>query len=265
MCNSSKAKLDWTGFSRWGSGRHSANSAAFCRQSSNQQTESAPGKWWVAIALITIVAQSMFIQQGIAQSCFAMSAALDGQTSDSQTGAGLSTVATPPPTAAPSKNPSTPVVTYQNGELTIEAHHSALSEILRAVSMQTGAAIDFPPGVDRPVGGHIGPGQAIGVLARMLNSLGCDYAILASVASPKVPVRVILFTKPVISTPTKLVQGPPPDQMNAGLSTDAAVVEEASGDIEIQQQEISQHWATIQQDLMDRLNARGKQLAEGSH
>lgn len=164
-----------------------------------------------------------------------------------------------PPTAAPDKNLSAPVVTYQNGELTIEAHHSALSDILRAVSMQTGAAIDFPPEVDRPVGGQIGPGQAVGVLARMLKSLGCDYVILASVAHPQVPVRMILFAKPVISTPTQLVQGSPPAQISANLSTDAAVVEEESGDREVQQQQGIQRLATVRQELMERLNARGKQ------
>jgi hypothetical protein len=214
----------------------------------------------VAIALAVIFAQSVSIEQGVARTCFAMSAALDGQTADPQTGSGLPPAATPPPTAALSKNPSAPVVTYQDGKLTIEAHHSALSEILRAVSDQTGAAIDFPPEMDRPVAGHIGPGQAVGVLARMLKSLDCDYAILASVAHPKVPVRVILFPKTSTSTPPQQAQAmpSPPPQPSADLSTDVAVVEEVSGETEVQQQQIFQQWSTVQQNLMERLNARGK-------
>jgi hypothetical protein len=42
------------------------------------------------------------------------------------------------------------------------------------------------------------------------------------------------------------------------LSTDVAVVEEVSGETEVQQQQIFQQWSTVQQNLMERLNARGK-------
>jgi hypothetical protein len=162
-------------------------------------------------------------------------------------------------TAAPNERPFAPVVTYQNGEMTIEAHHSALSDILHAVSKQTGAAIDFPTNGTQPMSGRIGPGQAVDVLARMLKSLGFDYAIVGSVAQPKVPVRVFLFAKPVSSTSTQLVQGLPPTQISAGLSTGEAGEEVASGDSEAQQQQIMERWATIQQDLIGRINARGKQ------
>ena len=162
-------------------------------------------------------------------------------------------------TAAPSKNPSSPVITYQNGELTIEAHHSKLSEILYAVSTETGAAIDLPAGADRPVAGRVGPGQPVDVLARMLKSLGLDYAIIGSVAHPKIPVRVILFPRPVKSGAPQQAKALPPAQPNLDSPTNTADMGEAGGVSEVQQEKLIDRLATVQQDLMERLNARGKQ------
>ena len=61
-----------------------------------------------------------------------------------------------------------PVVTYRDGQLTINAQNSTLAEVLKLVAEKTGAVIEVPPGsgLDRIVE-HTGPGQADDVLARL--------------------------------------------------------------------------------------------------
>src|SRR5208282_4725797 len=46
--------------------------------------------------------------------------------------------------AATSQAASSPKVTYVNGQLTISAQDTSLGDVLRAVSVKTGAVIEFP-------------------------------------------------------------------------------------------------------------------------
>src|SRR5271166_597107 len=50
----------------------------------------------------------------------------------------------PPPPTLDQQPPTPPQVRYQNGQLTINAQNSTLSQVLRAVQAQTGASIDIP-------------------------------------------------------------------------------------------------------------------------
>ncbi|MBZ5566018.1 MAG: hypothetical protein LAP13_26820, partial [Acidobacteriia bacterium] len=152
------------------------------------------------------------------------------------------------------------VIRYENGKLTIQAHNSTLSDILRAVSKQTGAVIDFPPEANERVNGQTGPGPVAVVLDRLLGPLSFDYAILGSAANPNGPVRVILSAKAGSSTSPQQVQGqgPQPTQASGDLAPAETGAEEASED---------QYWRArqnVQQDLIGRLNARGKQTDEDS-
>src|SRR5208283_4173103 len=69
-----------------------------------------------------------------------------------------------------------PVVTYQGGQLTIDAETLTLAEVLKLVAEKTGAEIDVPSGsgLDRIIE-HAGPGRAEDVLASLLNGSPFDF------------------------------------------------------------------------------------------
>src|SRR5208283_4973481 len=87
-----------------------------------------------------------------------------------------------------------PVVTYQDGQLTIDAETSTLAEVLKLVAEKTGADIDVPPGtgLDRIIE-HTGPGRAQDVLASLLNGSPFDFVIVSSPQPPHDPTQVLLF------------------------------------------------------------------------
>jgi hypothetical protein len=86
-----------------------------------------------------------------------------------------------------------PVVTYRDGQLTIDAENSSLAEVLRLVAEKTGAVIEVPAGsgLERIVE-HTGPGQADDVLAQLLNGSSFDFIIVGSPQRPHNPTQVLL-------------------------------------------------------------------------
>jgi hypothetical protein len=99
----------------------------------------------------------------------------------------------PPPPTLEQTPPSAPRISYQNGQLTIEAHNSTLSQVLRAVQLQTGASIDIPGGANAErVVGQIGPGQPRDVLNTLLNGSKFDYVILGVTGNPGAVQKVVL-------------------------------------------------------------------------
>jgi hypothetical protein len=86
-----------------------------------------------------------------------------------------------------------PVVTYRDGQLTIDARNSTLAEVLKLVAQKTGATIDVPPGsgLDR-IFEHAGPGPAEVVLARLLNGSPFDFIIVSSPQHPQQLAQVLL-------------------------------------------------------------------------
>src|ERR1700722_4143455 len=80
-------------------------------------------------------------------------------------------------------SPRPPQVSYLDGQLLVTADNSTLADILSAISSQTGAVIDVPPGSGgERVAGRMGPGPARDVLAALLNGSQFDYIIVASLA-----------------------------------------------------------------------------------
>lgn len=100
----------------------------------------------------------------------------------------------PPPTPTPEQlPPNPPEVRFQNGELTINAQNSTLSQVLRAVQTQTGASVDMPAGAgSERVVAQIGPGPAHDVLNTLLNGSRFDYVILGVAGNPGAVQKVIL-------------------------------------------------------------------------
>jgi hypothetical protein len=138
----------------------------------------------------------------------------------------------PPPPPAPPPPPPTleqmpavpPKVSFSKGLLTIVAENSTLSDILRAVRTQTGAAVEVPPNATERVVTHLGPGAPRDVLASLLNGSHFNYVMLGSPTNPNMVDRVILTSKSG-SVPDP---GSAPMPMPSGQDNTAAVPMEES-------------------------------------
>jgi len=101
----------------------------------------------------------------------------------------------PPPT--PEHGPASPPdVSFRNGQLTIVARNSTLSDVLNQVRSKTGASIDMPaaPSNDRVVG-QFGPGAPRDVMAQLLNGSHFDYVMVGSPSDPAGLKKVVLTAK----------------------------------------------------------------------
>lgn len=117
----------------------------------------------------------------------------------------------PPPPPTPEQMPARPpTVSYQNGQLSIIAPNSTLSDILQAVKTKTGAAIDIPAGANERVISRFGPGPAREVLAALLNGSHFNYVMIGSDANPTSVAQVIL-------TPRVGSESPAPTQANGAM------------------------------------------------
>ena len=106
--------------------------------------------------------------------------------------------------AAAGAPPDAPVVTYRDGQLTINAENSSLAAVLELIAQKTGAVIEVPPGsgLERIVE-HTGPGRADDVLARLLNGSPFDFVIVGSPQPPHDLMQVLLSLRgPDAAAPT---------------------------------------------------------------
>ena len=101
--------------------------------------------------------------------------------------------APPTPQTLEQSPPTAPQVSFRNGQLTIDATNSTLSQVLRAVQSQTGASMEIPAsaGSERVVA-QLGPGQPRDVLNTLLNGSKFDYVILGVIGNPGAVQKVIL-------------------------------------------------------------------------
>ncbi|HEY3704408.1 MAG TPA: hypothetical protein VGL22_05055 [Terracidiphilus sp.] len=112
-------------------------------------------------------------------------------------------IATPPAEAAPpqaeapkwpaNEAPSQPRVTWNSQGLLIQASNSSLSQILNAVSTQTGAKIEGANGDER-VFGDYGPGTARDVLSQLLRGSKYNFLMLGD-QGQGTPRQVILTAR----------------------------------------------------------------------
>jgi hypothetical protein len=83
-------------------------------------------------------------------------------------------------------------VHFSEGELTIVAHNSTLSDVLKEVREQTGAELDIPPNANERVVADLGPGPARSVLADLLNGTHFNYVMVGSITDPKAIQSIVL-------------------------------------------------------------------------
>ena len=89
--------------------------------------------------------------------------------------------------------PVAPQVTYQNGQLSIQAQNSTLSSILSAVRARTGARVEMPTDTanDRAAV-QLGPGNPRDVLASLLQGSRFDDIVIGSQTDPDELSEIIL-------------------------------------------------------------------------
>jgi len=112
------------------------------------------------------------------------------------------------PTAAEQPPVKAPQVTYEDGQLTVIAENSSLSEVMRALRSALGADIDLPPGVvDQHIWVHLGPGPASRILRDLLDGTELNYIIQASESAPD-GIRSVLLTPRSKSTGAEAAGSP---------------------------------------------------------
>jgi len=173
--------------------------------------------------------------------------------------------------------PVPPQVSYQNGQLTIVAANSTLSDILKAVHKQTGAEIEIPSANDRVVT-HLGPGPAQEVMAELLNGSRFNYVVLGSPQDPNTLTRVVLVPKTgaenaaeqAANQPPQVVDEAPPAEMDDANNADAtsAPDENAADENAEQPQEAEQPAAPVDpavktpQQMLQEMQQRQLQLQQ---
>lgn len=88
-----------------------------------------------------------------------------------------------------------PQVTYQDGQLTIIAENTPLSEVMKALRVALGAEFDLPPdAAGQHIWVHLGPGPARRVLRDLLDGTEFNYVIQAA-DNDEDGIRSILLTQ----------------------------------------------------------------------
>jgi hypothetical protein len=88
-----------------------------------------------------------------------------------------------------------PKVHFSAGELTIVAHNSTLSDVLKEVREQTGAELDIPANANERVVADLGPGPARAVLADLLNGTHFNYVMVGSTTDPSAIQSIVLTAR----------------------------------------------------------------------
>ncbi len=117
----------------------------------------------------------------------------------------------PPPPPTPEQSPAAaPVVSYQQGQLTIRSDNSTLSSILNAVQSSTGATVDAPGSTasDR-IATQIGPGDPRDVLSTLLNNSKYDFILLGAPGNPTAVQKIILTARASGTPPTSAAAAQP--------------------------------------------------------
>ena len=102
------------------------------------------------------------------------------------------------------------VVSYRDGQLTIDAESATLAAVLQLVAERTGAVISVPSGsgLERIVE-HAGPGSAKDVLTQLLNGTHFNFIIISSAQHPDEPEQVLLSMRGEDTQVAKTVSAPP--------------------------------------------------------
>jgi len=129
----------------------------------------------------------------------------DPDTTKSNAGSAPEAPASAPPVPAP---PPGPVVTFNNGELTVEPHEASLREVIEAIRKRAGISVEYPPEeMNERVFGSVGPTPLREALMKLLYGSGFNYIIQTSYDDPQQVRRLILSAQNHGGAPPVLVAG----------------------------------------------------------
>jgi hypothetical protein len=162
---------------------------------------SYPGRTPTSVAILGALALTIVAPPGTARKL-----TLPAETSTyGKTAGPQEASAQPLPNASPSAQAARGSlrVSYENGQLTIIAESSALSDILSEVHARMGADIDLPASASgERIWVRLGPGPARRILAELLSSTDLNYVIQASDTD-------VDGIRSVLLTPRSKTTGPP--------------------------------------------------------
>jgi hypothetical protein len=113
------------------------------------------------------------------------------------------------------------VVTYRDGQLTIDAENVTLAAVLALIAEKTGAVIEVPPGSGQErIFEHTGPAPPNDVLERLLNGSPFNFIIVNSPENPNLPAQVLLSLHvPETDAPPTVAVVPPTPSLSPPLWT----------------------------------------------
>jgi hypothetical protein len=78
-------------------------------------------------------------------------------------------------------SPAAPLVTYENGKLTVVAENASLSDVMAALHSAMGTEVDMPAGSSSErIWAHLGPGSAHKILSDLFANTDLDYIVQGS-------------------------------------------------------------------------------------
>jgi len=99
-------------------------------------------------------------------------------------------------TGDPQAVPEVPIVSYADGQLSINADNVPLGDVIEAIRVRTGIDVEFPAEtMNDPVFDHVGPAPLRDVLTQLLYGSGLNYIIQTSSQDPQAVTKLVLTTQ----------------------------------------------------------------------
>jgi hypothetical protein len=103
--------------------------------------------------------------------------------------------------ADPEAVPQALTVSYADGELTINAQNVPLGNVIEAIRVRTGIAVELPSeAMDDRVFDHVGPAPLRDALTQLLYGSGSNYVIQTSSQNPQIVTKLVLSAQPRVAS-----------------------------------------------------------------
>lgn len=116
--------------------------------------------------------------------------------SPSEPGRPVDTLPAPSQAGDPQAAPEVPIASYVNGQLSIDAQNVPLGDVIEAIRVRTGIAVELPAEtMNDPVFDRVGPAPLRDVLTQLLYGSGFNYIIQTSSQDPQTVTKLVLSTQ----------------------------------------------------------------------
>ena len=136
--------------------------------------------------------------------------------------------------------PHAPIITFQDGKLTIVAENSSLDDTLQAISERTGAVLELHvANLQERIFAHLGPGPARDVVAELLDGSSLNYVLQSPDADPSGLQLLAISSRsgsqqhPAEVAESAVAQSAAPTLYGAGFTADPSEVESAETHVEV--------------------------------